>query len=750
MRKILYLFIIGLLLSMFTVENAIAQTKIDSLQAALKKPVADTIKIKTLNSLASEYTVAADFAKAMDFGKQALELANKINYKLGIAFANKYLGNACFKTGDYDKCREYQLVALSYFEQLKNKKEIANVYSNLGNIYSSQGNLPVATDYYYKGMKIREEIGDKSGLAISYSTLGIVQLNQGAKYYNQALEYFNKSLKIREALGQKKALPNNYFYIGNIYLELGLDSAKVEYYQKARPYLEKGLQISIDLNDKKNMARFYQQLGADISGLCQNGILDDKSKINEYYQKSLKINTEINDKLGMANIYNAMASYVIDKNPKLAIDYSLKASKIATQINDITTQIECAKIVGNAYEKLKNYEQAFISLKTKVKLSDSLKNKDNSQKLTQQAMKYDFDKKQREQELEQQKKDALQDAELKRQKVITFFVVIALALMGVLAIVIFRSYKTKQRDNKILSEQKEEILTQRDEIQKQKDIAEGQRDQIGKQKQQITDSILYAKRIQNVLLPPDDLISEFLPAHFILFKPRDIVSGDFYWAVKKDEKVIITAADCTGHGVPGAFMSMLGMSFLNEIVNNQPWESAGEILTLLRADVKRNLRQTGKEGEAQDGMDIALCIFDFGQMKLQYAGAYNPCYVVRKNNGVPIPEDYEKIEEGDNVLINIRADRMPIGIYLKEKKSFSNNELQIQKDDKVYIFSDGYADQSGGNDKRKLMSRNFQKLLLSICDQPFEEQRLSLDKAHNDWRGKLEQVDDILVIGIKV
>ena len=271
-------------------------------------------------------------------------------------------------------------------------------------------------------------------------------------------------------------------------------------------------------------------------------------------------------------------------------------------------------------------------------------------------------------------------------------------------------------------------MGQRDEIQAQRDL-------VMRQKEEITDSIHYAKRIQRAVIPTDTMAASLLPDHFILFRPRDIVSGDFYWMTKKDGKIIIVAADCTGHGVPGAFMSMLGVSFLNEIVNKLDKPEAHIILNNLRNYVKITLDQTGKEGEAKDGMDIALTIFDPEKMTVEFAGAYNPLYVCRP---------------GEAEIIEIKADKMPIGIYIKEKDSFTNNLVELKKGDNFYIFSDGYVSQFGGEDGRKFMSKKFKEVLMTIYQRPMLEQRDILDRMLDDWRGAIPQVDDILVIGVRV
>ena len=223
-----------------------------------------------------------------------------------------------------------------------------------------------------------------------------------------------------------------------------------------------------------------------------------------------------------------------------------------------------------------------------------------------------------------------------------------------------------------------------------------------------------------------------LKDHFLLWRPRDIVSGDFWWMTEKDNKVILAAADCTGHGAPGAFMSMLGVSFLNEIVNKLKSAEANIILNELRNHVKTTLKQTGKQDEAKDGMDIALVIIDYENMTMQYSGAYNPLYLIRKGE-----------------LIETKADKNPIGIYIKEKDSFTKHEIDLQKGDTIYIFSDGYVDQFGGERMDKFKSKNFKQLLLDNQHLSMEDQKELLNVTIDNWRGKIDQIDDIIVIGVR-
>jgi len=288
------------------------------------------------------------------------------------------------------------------------------------------------------------------------------------------------------------------------------------------------------------------------------------------------------------------------------------------------------------------------------------------------------------------------------------------------------TFELKQNNRNLLEE-----LKKSNELLEQKVIKRTQK--IEAQKNEITDSIRYAKRIQNALFPPREVINKLLQDYFILYKPRDIVSGDYYWIAEKEGKVVVAVADCTGHGVPGAFMSMLGIAFLNEIVNKTVTLRANEILNQLRGQVIRSLHQTGKEDEARDGMEIALCIIDFNKRKVQFSGAFSPLYLIR-----------------DHELIEVKADKMPIGIYDEEDQSFSYQEIQLDHHDSIYLFSDGYVDQIGGPRRKSFKSKYFKELLLNNHKKNLEEQKYILEKNIEEWRGEVEQIDDILVMGIKV
>ena len=301
--------------------------------------------------------------------------------------------------------------------------------------------------------------------------------------------------------------------------------------------------------------------------------------------------------------------------------------------------------------------------------------------------------------------------ELHKQLQLNFLFIAGLVLMALLAFFVFRSYRLKKRANHEL-EEKNYLIEEKNK--------------------EITDSILYAEKIQRAILPAMNELEQLFPRSFVLFKPKDIVSGDFYWTAKMNQSIFYATVDCTGHGVPGGFMSMLGNSLLNEIILEKKITEPAEVLDMLRIKIIMALKQTGASGENKDGMDMILCRIDASENKLTYAAANNPLWLVR-----------------DGKLTEYAADKQPVGVSVMEVKQFTQHLIPLQKNDLIYTFTDGYADQFGGPKGKKFKYKQFEKLILQNHSLPLEEQRKKLDEVHEDWKKGLVQVDDILVIGIK-
>ncbi len=325
------------------------------------------------------------------------------------------------------------------------------------------------------------------------------------------------------------------------------------------------------------------------------------------------------------------------------------------------------------------------------------------------------------------------ELEKKQEQIVKRRAISVALLLVLIALSILAGLFFLRKKNRLLAEQKREIQEKNRYLEQLNEEINTQKETIEEKNKAITDSIIYAERIQAAVLTPESFFRDNLDDYFVFFRPRDIVSGDFYWGARKEDMIVVVAADCTGHGVPGAFMSMFGVAFLNEIVNDMEKPRSDEILNRLRKNVIEALRQKGEEGEAKDGMDIALCIVDYENMNLQFSGAFNPLYYIR-----------------DNELLQIKGDRMPIGIHLKEYNDFAVHEMEMKKGDCFYIFSDGYMDQFGGPEGKKFKFKPFQDLILANHHRTMEEQKEILADAFDDWKQHVDQIDDVLVIGVRV
>jgi CheY-like chemotaxis protein/serine phosphatase RsbU (regulator of sigma subunit) len=527
----------------------------------------------------------------------------------------------------------------------------------------------------------------------------------------KSIEWLKKAIQTNEALG-------NLNGVKNLCVNIGLMLSESNEYDQAIIFFKKSLKINEKLNKQ-------QDIVSDLINIAQaQQSTNSVSESNSTLDRASSIAQEIADMVSLKIIYGMMSeNYDKVGNQSKAREYFDLAASIKSQIQkkeikefeSRTKQAEATSYAKD--EEIKTNKEEIRTSKEEIK-------KINKEKeLTEQLL------------LQQKELSQLKDNEFKAKQRNTYLVIgsmlLVLLMVSIFMFVIFKQLKAKKRANALLEESNRQIAEQKTEIEKQRDIT-------NLQKKRMTDSITYAQRIQKAVLSPVSAFEKAIPEHFILFKPRDIVSGDFYWISAKEGVVIIAAADCTGHGVPGGFMSMLGVAFLNDIVNKITFNRhilalhANEILNQLRENVITSLHQTGRPDEAKDGMDIALCIIDFEHKQMQFAGAHNPAYIIR--NGV---------------LQIIEANRMPIGIYKTSNEPFTNHEVPLQLGDQIYIFSDGYYDQIGGPKNMKMMSTKFREYLLEIHKQPMSNQKELLENFHTQWIGDNEQIDDVLVIGFK-
>ncbi|MCB2194521.1 MAG: tetratricopeptide repeat protein [Bacteroidetes bacterium] len=572
---------------------------------------------------------------------------------------------------------------------------------------------------------LAEKVDSTEIIEYCYEILGEAYFYQ--EDYNTSLNYFKRFLSLQRQQNDEKGLARAYNNMGIIYRAL-------ENYEEAVLCYEKSLDINKELNDSNGISSTYNNLG----------VLHEKLNLfgqaRDYYNKSLNIELNINHLDGISTSYLNLGGINFKlRNYNKAIEYCQKSIEICDSL-DFTHTLELNyDILYQTYKKLGKSDKALSYLEQFYNLKNKRINKETNAHIAELEIKYQNNKKEQEIELLQKQK--------KQKSRLNYIGLSILLLFTILLIVLFSFNNIRRKKNKILQirnaevlqqkeeieAQRDEIEAQRDEIQRQKELSESQTEQIKKQNRDITDSIEYAKHIQIALFPDKITLQKVLKDGFCLFKPKDIVSGDFYWVGQVENKSIIVAADCTGHGVPGAFMSIIGINFLNEIIFDEEIIQPNLILNELRKKIIKTLVNANRIEKSKDGMDVALVVIDYDNMKLEYAGAYNHLYYIR-----------------DHMLNSIKADRMPVGLSDKAIAPFTNHTLDIQKGDIFYMFTDGYADQFGGPNRKKFRVGNLRELLLDIHEKEMVEQKRALFETFINWKGSEPQVDDVLSIGIKI
>lgn len=633
--------------------------------------------------------------KALSIAERTSDLANAAKVCNTIGIVHKSIG-------DYRTSLNYQFKSLQLQIKLKNKDGVSKAYNNISGVYSLKNDFFKAIEYQLKSIKIKEEIGDVHSLSVSYENLGKIYSDQ--KNSNKALDYFFLAYKINSNFKDTAGITYDYLSIGNEYfVKNRLDLAK--------EYLDKAINLKIyqKIVDKET-ADIYNRLG-DLYSETEN--IKSAFKL---YSTALNINQKLNNRRNVSiNYFNIGTLLLKVGNYEEAKKYLIDCKEIATEINDLDLLCDVYEKLMLTNEKTGNLIEAL----NYSKLYNVSKNKmitlNNFEKLNELGIKYETEKKEKEIKLLNQDK-ALKTAEISHQKSVkNYFIGLAIIIL-ISSSFIFRLYRNKLNDNKLLAAQKAEIESQ---------------------KKSITDSINYAYRIQKSILPTCEHFNEILPESFVFNKPKDIVSGDFYWLHETspfkyssvNSKVFLALADCTGHGVPGAFMSMMGVELLNEAVNES--HSPAKILEIVDDGIRRALH-TNQHESKKDGMDMALCAFDFEKNTLKYCGANRPIY---------------RIRNGD--LEIFYPQKAAIG-FSDQGFKFENIEIELQKNDNIYLFSDGYADQFGGDRDKKLTTKKFKDLLLRLQPLPMRNQGMELEKFITDWSGNNSQVDDMLVIGLKV
>jgi serine phosphatase RsbU (regulator of sigma subunit) len=593
---------------------------------------------------------------------------------------------------DQEQVKELLNNADNFLSQ-NNKNEASRNINLAAYFYWEKGHYKEAITQFERSIALNQEIGNTNGVASIYNNIGMIYGD--LRKYEDSYQYFEKSLNLRIEQKDKQN-------IASAYINMATAKTSQGKHTEAIPLLEQSLEIVKELKNIKLIRNNYLMLAESYEKA------GNPEKSMEYF-----------------NFYTSFDKLIqkeeIQKKEEAA---KQEISKIASQKSQVEAEVKAKK------EELENKEKALqeaeaITMEKQMQID--LLNKEKAIK-----------------ELESQAKQALLDNQLLwRNSLLLGFLLVA-----VLAFVLYRGYRRNKENNlQLVSQNKQihlkqvELIVKRESIKRKNHAMEEALALIRDQNHKITSSINYAQRIQQAMLPSESDLQDLLPESFILFKPRDHVSGDFYWFIGNNNKnkvwadgsnIAITAADCTGHGVPGALMSMIGYNHLEEISFrgiNEP----DQILNELHKGVRKALKQ--EQSENRDGMDMALCLIDRKAKEIRFAGAKNPMIYIQNNE-----------------MFEIKGDTVPIGgIQKEQERIFTKHRVSIEQPTWVYLFSDGYVDQFGGPEGRKFMSRRFKELIMEIYQKPMDEQKHILDEAIENWKGeKNKQIDDILVIGFKV
>ncbi|MCD6367331.1 MAG: SpoIIE family protein phosphatase, partial [Bacteroidales bacterium] len=505
---------------------------------------------------------------------------------------------------------------------------------------------------------------------------------------NKCFIYFNKALRIWKEIKDKRQTSLTLSNLGELHMELG-------HLNKALQYILQADAINEKLKDKSS-------------------IVYTKGLLGDIYKKR--------------NRYFKAQSFYKD------------ALKIAKELHSDQDRCDLNEKLSETSELMGNIPEAYQYYKLKTQMQDSLLNAGKQKAIEELQTKYETKKKEQEIEL-LNNKNKLSAAVQKSQQIIIFSLIGGLLLVLFMVFIIIKRNIERRKANELLARKNDEIAHQKEEL---------------------TSSIAYAQRIQTAMLPQNQIVDTSLSDYFIFFRPKDVVSGDFFWWTHFDNYTIISVSDCTGHGVPGAFMSILGVSFLREIVSKEGITHPGTILNRLRTEIITALHQKGIQGEQKDGMDMSLITINHETKTLQFAGANNPLYLI-SNYEFPITNDRIIKSESQSselstsnsklqtpyYLYEIKPDKMPIAIYYK-MISFDTTEIQLQASDQIYLFSDGYADQFGGEKEKKFKYQPFKDLLLKNANKPMQQQKEALEQTFDLWKNDYEQIDDVTVVGIKI
>ena len=685
---------------------------------------------------------------SMYYAEKTVEISEKLKNDSLIAASYNVIGLNYKLIGKYDKASKYLLSSLEYSKKTNDSDGIGSSLNNIGILYYDKGEYNKALEYFIQSLKIAEAIVDTSSMALSYNNIGMVHYDM--QDYDRALNYYNISLDLKQKMNDEDGAALLYMNIGIIYYFK-------DDYEKVLSYFNKSLTIWEASGSNRQVAL----VKSNIAELYIKLKLYDKAIV--YLKDAKKIYTELNEVFDIIQTDLLIGELYIEGKEFIKAEHIFnscleKAHKAKSASSEQLVYEDFIKL----YVAKNDYKNAYLYKEKYGVIKDSIFNIDKSNKIEELETKYQTG--QKEKQIELMEKDKLVGDLMQKKMLVTIYSIsIGILLLIGLIIFVFRAYKIKKQafikineqkneiinKNAELNQRNEEILTQRDEIEQQRDVANEQRDVIYNQKEALTDSIEYAQKIQKAIIPQDKEVELLLNEHYIFYLPKDVVSGDYYWVEKIGKNTIVSVADCTGHGVPGAFMSMLGMSYLNEITKKPDVVHPNQVLEILRNNIIVALKQKGEYAERFDGMDMSLIVFSDDDDIIEYSGAYNPIYIISDKEVVAETEDTKiKIFEEEGIskkLYEIAPDKMPVAIHLKMNK-FSNHRIKINKGDQIVMFSDGFPDQFGGEKGKKYRYKNFKSLLLRNSTKSINEQYSILDVEYESWRGEYEQIDDITIL----
>jgi serine phosphatase RsbU (regulator of sigma subunit)/tetratricopeptide (TPR) repeat protein len=676
------------------------------------------------NRLGSIYYMVGIADTAMLYYRSSLQIFKELKDldKIGTLYLN--MGNVFDFTGESDSSFNYTVKSLKIFKELNDKAAQSLAIGNLGNYYQKRGVFEKAIEYYIQELRVEDSLEMTSDKASTYNNIGTV--NWQMMKYESALEYFHKANRIW-------LMDNNYYYLGPSYLNLGGVHQDMGNLDSARYYAIKALKISSETGDVNTESKVLNNLGILFEKLGEL----DSSEI--FHKKALKVYGELGNLSGECSAMLNLSSLY---------ESAGKFKKALTMIDrgiEIGLKIENYRILAKFYHnkaglllKLKRYKESTANFALYINGWDSIQSHQVLEATQEMQVRYETEEKDlmitnlnQENEL----KSALVDKkqlEIEQGQILRNFLGLGVVLLILAVAGFYRSFRIKKKANSEIREKNEELNTQNEEIMAQRDQLESQNIMIWEKNKQITDSINYAERIQKAMLPSGEKILSLLPDHFILFKPRDIVSGDFFWIGETKSSIILSVADCTGHGVPGAFMSMIGMELLNRIVTMEGIDDPGLILERLHEGINKALEQ--ETSELRDGMDMVLCSLNRTNGEIKFAGA--------KNSLIYIQERQLKV---------IKGDKFPIGGHEEEgKRKFTTHILEKSGSSLLYLFSDGIQDQFGGPTGKKYMIRRLVEFLQSISNLDLETQNQKLGEELDSWMGDQEQLDDICLLAVRI